>query len=156
MFYNDYGEVTEVVAIVTAIKRELLTQKSPRDVPLCSDIRNRKLTYRSVESSTCQMNEAETLTAFLVGSNSSHFFCFLIMRHSLSALQFTGVISIICYGTLSQCTNPYNLWRQKFRLLRIAWQRLDDGAQIYNHTSFIPSLIFTINIIVQSLSHSHH
>lgn len=98
MFYNDYGEVTEVVAIVTAIKRELLTQKSPRDVPLCGDIRNRKLTYRSVESSTCQMNEAETLTAFLVGSNSSHFFCFLIMRHSLSALQFTGVISIICYG----------------------------------------------------------
>lgn len=104
MFYNDYGEVTEVVAIVIAIKRELLTQKSPRDVPLCGDIRNRKLTYRSVESSTCQMNEAETLTAFLVGSNSSHFFCFLIMRHSLSALQFTGVISIICYGTLSQCT----------------------------------------------------
>lgn len=104
MFYNDYGEVTEVVAIVTVIKRELLTQKSPRDVPLCGDIRNRKLTYRSVESSTCQMNEAETLTAFLVGSNSSHFFCFLIMRHSLSALQFTGVISIICYGTLSQCT----------------------------------------------------
>lgn len=97
MFYNDYREVTEVVAIVTVIKRELLTQKSPRDVPLCGDIRNRKLTYRSVESSTCQMNEAETLTAFLVGSNSSHFFCFLIMRlYSLQALfpSFVTVLSV--------------------------------------------------------------
>lgn len=74
MFYNDLGEVTQVIAIVTAIKRVLLTQKSPRDIPLCGDIRNRKLTYWRVESSTCRMNEAETLTAFFVGSNSSYFF----------------------------------------------------------------------------------
>lgn len=74
MFYNDLGEVTQVIAIVTAIKRVLLTQKSPRDIPLCGDIRNRKLTYWRVESSICRMNEAETLTAFYVGSNSSYFF----------------------------------------------------------------------------------
>lgn len=74
MFYNDLGEVTQVIAIVTAIKRVLLTQKSPRDIPLCGDIRNRKLTYWRVESSICRMNEAETLTAFFVGSNSSYFF----------------------------------------------------------------------------------
>lgn len=74
MFYNDLGEVTQVIAIVTAIKRVLLTQKSPWDIPLCGDIRNRKLTYWRVESSICRMNEAETLTAFFVGSNSSYFF----------------------------------------------------------------------------------
>lgn len=136
MFYNDLGEVTEVIAIVTAIKRELLTQKSPQDIPLCGDIRNRKLTYWRVETSTCQMNEAETLTAFFVGSNSSYFFCFLKLRHSLSALQFSGVIFIICYCTLSQCTYLYNLRRQKFRLLRLTQQRLNDGAQIYNQHIF--------------------
>lgn len=145
MFYNDLGEVTQVIAIVTAIKRVLLTQKSPRDIPLCGDIRNRKLTYWRVESSTCRMNEAETLTAFFVGSNSSYFF---FSHNETFSFSFTIFRSYFHHLLLySQSMHiPVLSTETKIQIIKVNRQRLNDGAGAdlkSTHLSFPLSFILS-------------